>query len=216
MPAGRAARLLLRGGLVAWLTAAGWASGAENRPNPAPPLGNLTLRDVTGATQRPLADDGQKATLLFFLVHDCPVANGYAPEINRIVADYAARKIRCFIVYVESDLTAEQARAHVKDYGFKCGALLDPGHRLVKATGATVSPEAAVLSPAGELLYRGRIDDRVVDLGKQRVQASRRDLRLALDALLAGKPVPVRLTRAVGCNIPDDAPAKSGRENAAP
>src|SRR6185436_4430790 len=106
--------------------------------------------------------------------------------------------------YVESDLTAEKARSHVKDYGFKCGALLDPEHRLVKASGATISPEAAVFLADGTLAYRGRIDDRVADFGKRRVEPTRRDLRLALDAILAGKPVQARLTKAVGCYIPGD------------
>ena len=54
------------------------------------------------------------------------------------------------------------------------------------------------------LLYRGRIDDRVADFGKRRVEPTRRDLRLALDDILAGKPVQTRLTKAVGCYIPED------------
>jgi hypothetical protein len=61
-----------------------------------------------------------------------------------------------------------------------------------------------VLSPSGDVLYRGRIDDRVADFGKRRVEPTRRDLRLALDAILAGKPVQARLTKAVGCYIPED------------
>ena len=150
------------------------------------------------------ADTGRKATVFFFVMHECPVANGYAPEISRITAEYSAQGVRCFVVYVESDLTPEKARQHARDYGYKSGALLDPQHRLVKAAGATISPEAAVFSPSGEVLYRGRIDDRVADFGKRRVEPTRRDLRLALDAILAGKPVQARLTRAVGCYIPED------------
>ena len=172
----------------------------------------IAVNDLTGARIQPLADNGQKATVFFFVMHECPVANGYAPEIIRITSEYAAKGVRCFVVYVESDLTPEKARQHARDYGYKSGALLDPRHRLVEAAGATISPEAVVFSPSGEVLYRGRIDDRVADFGKRRVEPTRRDLRLALDAIIAGKPVQARLAKAVGCYIPEDHPSKPERK----
>ena len=49
-----------------------------------------------------------------------------------------------------------------------CPVLLDRKHELVKACGATVTPETAVLSPQGKLLYRGRIDDRFARWGQMR------------------------------------------------
>jgi hypothetical protein len=53
------------------------------------------------------------------------------------------------------------------------------------------------------LLYRGRIDDRYVDLGRERPQPTSHDLESALIALIAGKPVAVRETRAIGCILAD-------------
>ena len=187
-------------------------NGAESRAAAPGKAASIAVNDVAGARVQPLADTGQKATVFFFVMHECPVANGYAPEINRITSEYSAKGVRCFVVYVENDLTPKQARQHARDYGYKSGALLDPKHLLVQATGATTSPEAAVLSPSGELLYRGRIDDRVADFGKRRVEPTRRDLRLALDAILEGKPVSARLTRAVGCYIPEDHTSKPERK----
>ena len=192
------------GALGVGLCVAHLAAGVEALAASPGKAAEIAVNDLTGARIQPLAEARQKATVLFFVMHECPVANGYAPEIVRITSEYAAREVRCFVVYVESDLTPEQARQHARDYGYKSGALLDPRHRLVKAAGATISPEAAVFSPAGEVLYRGRIDDRVADFGKRRVEPTRRDLRLALDAILAGKPLQARLTKAVGCYIPED------------
>jgi hypothetical protein len=79
-----------------------------------------------------------------------------------------------------------------------------------------VSPEAALLTPSGEIVYRGRIDDRVADFGKRRVQPTRRDLRLALDAFLKGKPIPARRTKAIGCYIPDIPPVNPDGKTDAP
>jgi hypothetical protein len=192
----------------AWL-----GGGAEIRSSSAR-VESIAVKDLAGVAVRPLADAGQKATMLFFIMHECPVANGYAPEIVRIASEYSAKGVRCFVVYVEADLTPDQARAHAHDYGYRAGTLLDPQHVLVKAAGATISPEVAVFSPSGEVFYRGRIDDRVADFGKRRVEPTRRDLRLALEAILAGKPVQARHTRAVGCYIPEDNTAE--RKRAAP
>jgi len=52
------------------------------------------------------------------------------------------------------------------------------------------------------VVYHGRIDDRIVALGKRRVEPTTRDLREALDAMLEGKPVPTPVTKAVGCYLP--------------
>ena len=170
---------------------------------------DLVVESLSGQPVKPLADAGQKATVLFFVMHECPVANAYAPEIARIMTEYAAKGVRSYVVYVEADLPAEKARAHARDFGFKAGTLRDPKHLLSKAAGATISPEAAVVSPKGEVLYLGRIDDRVSDFGRRRVEPTRRDLRLTLDALLAGQPVPARTTKAIGCYIPEDHTSKA-------
>ncbi len=195
--------------LTVGLCVARLAAGAEAGGLAAKKSASISVNDLSGASVTPLAEAGQKATVLFFVMHECPVANGYAPEISRIAAEYSAKGVRCFVVYVESDLTPAKAREHARDYGFKSGTLHDPRHLLVKAVGATISPEAAVISTSGDVLYLGRIDDRVTDFGKRRVEPTRRDLRLALDAVLAGKPVSTRLTKAVGCYIPEDHSSKT-------
>jgi hypothetical protein len=71
---------------------------------------------------------------------------------------------------------------------------------------ATVTPEAAVFVPGPSgprLAYRGRIDDRYVDLGQARAAPVTRDLERVLEAIVAGKPVAARTTPAIGCFIPD-------------
>jgi len=193
------------------------APGGESVSATNAELRDLVVKDLHGKSHQPFADAGQKATVLFFLMHECPLANTCAPEINRIVADYAARGVRSFVVYVEEDLSARAARKHAKDYGFTCPVLLDRGQQLMNFTQATVSPEAAVLSRGNALLYRGRIDDRLIEFGKQRVTPTRRNLREALDEILAGKPVSTPITKAVGCYLPTiDDPKKEKRSDQSP
>jgi mono/diheme cytochrome c family protein len=105
-------------------------------------------------------------------------------------------------VHSDPRITADAARRHRASYRLPFPVLLDPEQRLARQIGATRTLEVAVVSAAGAVVYRGRVDDRTVDFGKSRPQAIRHDLRLALDEVLAGKAVSVPLTKAIGCAIP--------------
>jgi hypothetical protein len=156
------------------------------------------------AASPPLHPDGS-AGILFFITNDCPIANSYAPEIQRICADYAGRGVSCTLVY--SDLTLDDAaiRRHHADFSYPATipGIRDTGHKLAKATGATITPEAVMVNRDSKVLYRGRIDNFWAALGKKRRQATEHDLRDALDQVLAGKPIAHPDTKAIGCYIPD-------------
>ncbi len=175
---------------------------------PSPPKeGNPTLsfRDTEGRVQTPLSQPDKKATILFFLLPDCPISNSYAPEIQRICKDYEAKKIAAFVIHADPDVTAEDAKKHAATYGLACPVLRDPSHLLVKRTGVTMAPEVAVLAPNGSVVYRGRIDNMYVDYGKRLTVPTQRDLRRALDEILDGKKVSIPTTRVLGCDLPEQA-----------
>jgi hypothetical protein len=151
----------------------------------------------------PLADPGNKAVVLLFIRTDCPISNRYAPEIERLFARYQTNDIKFWLIYPDADTTPEQITTHTKDYALSLPALRDPQHQLVLNAGVHVTPEVAVFKNGAGLVYRGRIDNRYADFGKERPQASQHDLQEVLDALVQGKPVPQRSTAAIGCYISD-------------
>ena len=161
---------------------------------------SLAIPDIKGHVQHPFQTAG-KAALVFFITNDCPISNSYAREIRRICDGYSGRA-SCTLDYVDPTLTPEQAAKHAADYGHgDYPIVIDTNHALLKAAGATVTPEAAVILPTGKIAYRGRIDDRYYALGKARSEAQVKDLRSALDAVLAGKAVETPRTTAIGCFI---------------
>lgn len=146
---------------------------------------------------------GTKAIVYIFTTTDCPISNRYAPEIQRLQQRFARRGVVFRLVYpARSDRDAD-IREHLKQFSLTgIQAVRDPDLALVKFTGATTTPEAAVV--VGEkLVYHGRIDDRYVELGVERPAATTHDLADALSAVLAGKPVPRASAPAVGCYITD-------------
>lgn len=158
--------------------------------------------DLAGRPVDPFGDREARAVVLVFAGPECPVSNRLAPALGRLHGDFAPRGVRFYLVYPEVEVGAEDARRHREAYGYPFPALLDHGRALTGKAGAEVLSEAAVFSPAGELLYRGRVDDRAVDFGRMRPRPTREDLRLALEDVLAGRPVAEPRTRAVGCLIP--------------
>ncbi len=176
----------------------GCAAATSVQAAPAKPI---SMSDLNGRSLS-LATSQSKATVLLFMAHDCPISNFYAPEISRLAADYSARKVRFVLVYAETDLSANEARQHARSYGIRLPLVLDQKLRVSQLVGATVTPQAIVFAPDGKQLYKGRIDNRFVGFGKKRAQATQRDLRVALDAVLANKAVPNATTTAVGCFIP--------------
>lgn len=157
-----------------------------------------TWTSVEGKAVNPL-DVGGRASVVVFVMVDCPMANLYAPELARIVTAYESKGVRFTCVYVDPDITADRVRQHVRQYGLRGEFVLDPRHSLAEKLGATVSPEAVVLGKGSRIAYRGRIDDRVVDYGKVRPEPRRRDLRLAIDAVLNGRSPASPRTKAIGC-----------------
>ncbi|HLY11128.1 MAG TPA: alkyl hydroperoxide reductase [Planctomycetota bacterium] len=153
---------------------------------------------------------GPRATLFFLIRPDCPISNAYHPEIKRLAKEYEPRGIASVVVYAEAGMESWKAECHSFEFDAGCPAILDPQLVLARWLGATVTPEAALVSPAGELLYRGRIDDRYPELGKQRPGDVRHDLRDALEAALAGRPAPCPRTESVGCQI--EFPSMPGKE----
>ena len=164
-------------------------------------LSQFSLADTSGRWHTPAEWVGKRAIVLFFVSTDCPLSNRYVPEMNRIRNAYAPRGIAFYAVQGDATIAVEEVRRHVQEFGYTFSYLIDPDESLASFTGATATPESAVLSPEGHLLYLGRIDNRVEDYGQERVQVTAFDLREALDAVLAGKPVPHPRTKALGCAI---------------
>lgn len=168
----------------------------------APAADDLALIDIDGVAHGTLAQPARgRWSTLIFVGTECPISNQYAPEIRRICAAYEPAGAQCALVYTDAHLEAPAVRAHLADFGLQLPALIDRNRVLVARAGATATPQAAVFTPAGTLAYSGRIDNLYADLGRPRHSATERDLRNALDDLVAGRPVRTPRTFALGCYI---------------
>jgi AhpC/TSA family len=162
----------------------------------------ITATDVAGRQVQLFDQSNSKLAVLVFVRTDCPIANRYAPEIERLYHAYASR-VAYYLVYPDANESVVAIQKHLSDYAYTATALRDPRQSLVKLAKARVTPEAAIFSARGELLYHGRIDNRYVSFGKTRNRPTRQDLQAALEAALAGRPIKEVVAPAIGCSLAD-------------
>jgi len=161
-----------------------------------------TAFDLSGNPVDPLKMAQGKVVVLVFVRTDCPVANRYAPTIQRLSAAYAKKAV-FWLVYPSKAESAEGIRKHERAFGYQLPALRDPGRVLVKESHAQITPEAAVFDARQKLVYHGRIDDLYVEMTRARSAATTHDLADAIQAAIDGKPLTTEPKPAVGCYISD-------------
>lgn len=168
---------------------------------PAPPIIGSTIEDFTlpdaDGTNHTLASlAGKKGTALLFIATQCPVSNAYNERMEKLAQDYKARGIS--VIGINSNFT--ESASDVKDHAVKnhltFPILKDNGNKVADMLGATRTPEAYFLDASNKLLYHGRIDN-----SRDATQVNTSELRDALEATLASKPVPKATANAFGCTI---------------
>jgi thiol-disulfide isomerase/thioredoxin len=177
-------------------------------PSTMIPLGTkapaFTLPDtVSGRTLSLDALKGEKGTVVMFICNHCPYVKHVNPELVRVARDYTARGV-AFVAISSNDAAnypddaPDKMKAHAKAVGYPFPYLYDESQDVAKAYQAACTPDLFVFDGKLACVYRGQLDD---SRPGSDVPLSGKDLRCALDALLAGKPISPEQKPSVGCNI---------------
>ena len=157
--------------------------------------------DLSGRPVNELGGSGVRFIVLVFAATDCPISNRYVPEIARLNKEFSSQGVRFWWVFPNASDNAHLVSQHNRDFTIHENSLLDVYQATTRRANATVTPEAAVFTADMREVYQGRIDDRYLDIGRERPQAGHHDLELAISAALAGKSVPQPEGPPVGCSI---------------
>lgn len=135
-------------------------------------------------------------TVVMFVSVQCPISNDYNERIIALYNDYTAKGVK--FVFLNANVTESptQIMDHAKQVGFPFPVYRDQGNVVADRFGAQVTPESYVIDKLGTVLYHGAIDD-----ARNPVRVTAKGLRMALDAVMASKPVATTETRAFGCTI---------------
>lgn len=159
-------------------------------------VSDLQFQSLDGKTSSLFQLKGARGTLLLFVATRCPVSNDYNQRMADLARDYTARGFAVVGVNANRTEPADEVARHAAEKGLGFTIVKDPDNRAADFFGASVTPEAFLFDTSWTLRYHGRIDD-----SRNPANIASHDLRAALDALEAGKTVPVAETKAFGCTI---------------
>ncbi len=142
-----------------------------------------------------------RGALLFFLDRECPVSNGYAPEMARLAQLARSGKLAVLGIYSDQSITIQEAIQHAKEYALRFDVVVDKAQSLATASGVVIVPQAVIADSKGQTVYRGRINDLYSADGTRRLMATRHDLRNALEAFMANKAVSAAGGEPFGCPL---------------
>ncbi len=167
------------------------------------PAPDFSLPNIDGRTVA-LADvAGAKATLVMFICNHCPFVKHVADQLAALGRDYAGRGVG--IVAISSNDVAthpadspEQMVHEAEQRGYVFPYLYDQTQEVAHAYHAACTPDFFLFDGSRKLVYRGQLDASRPGNG---VSVTGADLRAALDAVLAGRPVAIDQIPSLGCNI---------------
>jgi len=185
-------------------------------PSTMLPLGttapDFNLLDTGGRTVSPASFKDAPALLVIFMCNHCPYVIHIRAGLAQLARDFSPRGVA--IVGINSNDVANypadspaKMKDEVKTAGYIFPYLYDETQAVAKAYRAACTPDIYLFDKNRKLVYRGQFDDSRPGNG---IPVTGKDLRAALDAALAGKPVSPNQKASMGCNIK----WKSGNEPA--
>jgi peroxiredoxin len=165
---------------------------------------DFTLTDVvTGSEISRQSAAGPKGLLAMFICRHCPFVKHVEEELARIGRDYSGRGVG-MVAISSNDVTSHPEDSPTKlayqarELGFTFPYLFDESQAVARAFDAQCTPDFFLYDGQGKLVYRGQLDD---SRPGNDIPVTGRDLRAALDAIIAGRAVPSEQRPGIGCNI---------------
>ncbi|MAT69278.1 MAG: thioredoxin family protein [Planctomycetaceae bacterium] len=167
------------------------------------PAPEFSLPNVDGQMVSLGDFDDAPALLVVFMCNHCPYVIHVADELARLGAEYLAKGVA--IVGISSNDVSthpadspEQMVAEAEERGYQFPYLYDETQEVAIAYHAACTPDFFLFNADKKLVYRGQFDD---SRPGSDIPVTGQDLRAALDAVLAGQPVPEPQKPSLGCNI---------------
>lgn len=159
----------------------------------------IKLKTIEGQSFELKNLEKNKASILVFLLPDCPACESYSATLKNLKEKYADANIEFYGVFPGTFNSVDEMMNYKNLYKINFPLLQDPENILVHSLGATIVPSVFLLNDQSQVLYKGRIDDWLYSLGKKKESITKHDLDDAIQAVTADQAVIVKETQAIGC-----------------
>jgi len=168
------------------------------------PAPDFVLPDTVSGKTLSLTDlKSDVATVIMFICNHCPYVKHVNKELAKLARDYQVRGV-AFVAISSNDIAAypadspEQMRLVAAEQGYTFPYLYDEDQSVAKAYQAACTPDFYIFDAGMKLVYRGQLDDA---RPRNDVPVTGKDVRAALEAILAGEAVAAEQRPSIGCNI---------------
>jgi len=161
----------------------------------------FSLPDADGQVHS--LQDNADAYLVMFICNHCPFVKHVREELARLARDYTSHNVAIYAINSnDTDNYPGDSPEHMKQeartWGYSFPYLIDADQSVAKAYRAACTPDFYLFDAARSLVYRGQLDG---SRPSNDLPVDGRDLRAALDAVLAGDPASKQQTPSIGCSI---------------
>ncbi len=145
----------------------------------------------------------EQATVVMFICNHCPYVKHVRHELARLGEDYLEKGVS-FVAISSNDVdnypedSPEKMKLVAEEWGLPFPYLYDESQEVAKAYMAACTPDFYVFDSNLKLVYRGQLDD---SRPGNDVPVTGKDIRNALENILAGMPVSKNQKPSIGCNI---------------
>ncbi len=160
-------------------------------------------REGVGSCTRSDSGIGDSLTVYIFLHDECVISQFFTPELTRLFENYRSKKVGFVGYFPNAAASPEKMSAFGEAYHLDFPLIQDQYKAMARKFGVTITPEVAVWDHQLDMLiYRGRIDDSYVRVGKRKLHPQHFDLQEAIDGWLLGQHhTGLVQTQAIGCFI---------------
>jgi len=158
-------------------------------------VADFAIQDTKGNTVQAAKLMGD-VSVIMFIATKCPVSNDYNERMKAVSKDYTGKGVKFIAINANHIEPAAEVEEHAASHQFPFKVYKDTDNVVADRFAAQVTPEIFVLDKTRTIRYHGYIDD-----SRDGTKITTQGLRLALDSVLAGKPVEKAETKAFGCTI---------------
>jgi len=164
-------------------------------------MADFTLPEAgTNKAHSLYGNTGKKAVAVIFIATRCPYSNAFNHVMAKLAKEYASKGVAVVGINPNKTEPASEVAEHARTHNLGFPVLKDEGNVIADRLGASVTPEVFLLDSSWTLRYHGALGNSANPTTKAE-EASDREVRPALEAVLSGQPVARPETKAFGCTI---------------
>ncbi len=143
----------------------------------------------------------EQLSVYYFLSPECPLCENYTKDFKDLYQEYSVKGVSFYGVFPGDYYSEERIMRYFKEYELPITPVIDLEFEMASYFQAEITPECVLVDTDGKIIYQGKLDNWLLELGRRKRTIDNYYLRDAINAHLNNNEVEVKRTKAIGCFI---------------